>query len=103
MLQRLARFLLVAALVVAGQGALEHPLAHLGTALQAHESVATGEGHSQDVAHACEFCIAASGIGALADSKAGSVDLANGAVRATARPARADLPGSPLAYRSQAP
>lgn len=105
MFRRLARLVLALALLVAWQGALEHPLAHVHEALHAHgDSGDPGHEHQHgEIPHACDTCVA----GAALEVAAPGVSYAGTAspVAAMIHPGAhaALLPRAPPPYRSQAP
>lgn len=65
-LRKLALFFVAAALLLAAQGALEHPISHLGEAVQAAAQGADDE-RQPDGAHHCDLCVAFSAVAGLAD------------------------------------
>jgi len=104
-LRRLGHLLLAAALVIAGQGALEHPLVHLDEVLHAHAPGGDqGHEHSEDRGPACGVCVAFAADGAgvtmapqrFATTAAADIRIAGGGSTVHA-------PALLLAYSSQAP
>lgn len=100
MLRRFARLVLVLALLVAWQGALEHPLAHIHA--QAHAADADHDG-PQELPHACDACLAYAALGAVADAPAAPRPADAAAAVAAAGPDGSRLPCAPPAFRSRAP
>jgi hypothetical protein len=103
MLRTLGRLLLAVALVVAAQGALEHPLAHLDAATAAGSPQAgVDEEHHQDLAHPCDACVSFTSLAGLPGASAGlRPDTAPGG--ALRRAGAEELPRAPSPFFSHAP
>jgi HAMP domain-containing protein len=95
-------FFVVAALLFAARGALEHPISHLGEAVHAAAQGADDD-RQPDGAHHCDLCVAFSAIASLADGAAlPSIDACV-ALRIGAAAAGELLLRAPPPFHSQAP
>lgn len=98
----LALLFVAVALLFASQGALEHPISHLGEAVHAAVQ-GGGDDRQPDGAHHCDLCVAFSAMAGLADGATlPSID-ACAALRIGAGAVGDLLPRAPPAFRSQAP
>ena len=106
MMPRLARVILAVAILIATQGALLHPLAHLGETGHAHASAAAGgcdHDDSPSVAHACDLCVAFNPLTASIDGTAPFSGARVDGLRARSAHGTLHEPRAPPAFRSRDP